>query len=138
MFSKDGTLISASAASKCGVECEAMQKDFLTGKLELAVCIVFDRAYRLKSKPNSTVIAHRVFFKDKVKIMKTKRKLQGRQFFFIGEDFSASVREISWRVTPHVKVKSNEGCRVSMVFDHLLFDGERYSVDNGNNFTEAE
>ena len=119
------------------VECEAMLKDLITDKLELADDIVFDRAHRLNSKPNSPVIARCVFFKDKVKILKAKRKLQGSQIF-IGEDFSARVKEIRRRLTPHLKVKRNEGCRVSIVFDHLLVDGKRYSVDNGNNLTEIK
>lgn len=120
-----------------GVDCEDMLRDLITDKLELADEIVFDRVHRLSSKPNSPVIARCAFFKDKVKILKAKRKLQGSNIF-IGEDFCARVRDIRRKLTPHLKAKRNEGCRVSMVFDHLLVDGKRFTVDDYNNLTEIK
>lgn len=120
-----------------GADCEDMLRDLITDKLELADEIVFDRVHRLSSKPNSPVIARCAFFKDKVKILKAKRKLQGSNIF-IGEDFCARVRDIRRKLTPHLKAKRNEGCRVSMVFDHLLVDGKRFTVDDYNNLTEIK
>ena len=114
-----------------------MRGDLITDKLELADDIVFDRAHCLNSKPNSPVTARCVFFKDKVEILKAKCKLQGSHIF-IGEDFSARVREIRRRLTPHLKVKWNEGCRVSIMFDRLLVDGKWYSVDDGNKLMEIK
>ena len=76
------------------------------------------------------------FFKDKVKILKAKRKLQCNSIF-IGEDFCARVRDIRRKLTPHLKAKRNEGCRVSMVFDHLLVDGKRFTVDDYNSDSAA-
>ena len=61
------------------------------------------------------MIARCSFFKDKVTILKAKRKLQGSNIF-IGEDFCVRVRDIRRKLTPHLKAKRNEGCRVSMVF----------------------
>ena len=58
-----------------GADCEDMLRDFITDKLELADEIVFDRVHRLSSKPNSPVTVRCAFFRDKVKILKAKRKL---------------------------------------------------------------
>jgi regulator of replication initiation timing len=123
--------------NETGVECEGMLTDLITDKLELPDNVEFDRVHRLGTKPNSPVIARCVFYKQKVKILKAKRKLQGTQIF-IGEDFSSRVREIRRRLTPHLKVKRNEGCRVSMVFDHLLVDGRRYSLDEEDHLVEMK
>ena len=95
---------------------------------------MFNFVHRLSSKPNSPVIARCAFFKDKVNILKDKRKLQGSNIS-IGEDFCARVRDIRRKLTPHLKAKRNEGCRVSMVFDHLLVDGKRFTVDDYNILT---
>ena len=78
-----------------------MLKDLKTDKLELTDDIVFDRFHRLNSKPNSPVIVRCVSFKDKVKRLKVKGKLQGSQIF-ISEDFSARVRKIRRRLTSHL------------------------------------
>ena len=37
-----------------------------------------------------------------------------------------------------MKAKRNEGCRVSMVFDHLLVVGKRFTVDDYDNLTEIK
>ena len=120
-----------------GANCEDMLRDLITDKLELADEIVFDRVHCLSSKTSSPVIARCAFIKDKVKILKAKRKLQGSNIF-IGEDFCARVRDIRRKLTPHLKAKRNEGCRVSMVFDHLLVDEKRFTVDDYNNLTEIK
>ena len=114
-----------------------MLRDLITDKLELADDVVFDHVHCLSSKPNSPVIARCAFSKDKVKILKVKLKLQGSNIF-IGEDFCARVRDIRRKLTPHLKAKRNKGCRVSMVFDHLLVDGKRFTVDDYNNLTEIK
>ena len=109
-----------------------MLRDLITDKLELADDVVFDHVHCLSSKPNSPVIARCAFSKDKVKILKVKLKLQGSNIF-IGEDFCARVRDIRRKLTPHLMSERDEGCRVSIVFDHLLVDrnlerGSRWTI----------
>ena len=108
-----------------GADCEDMLRD-LTDKLELADEIVFDRVHRLSSKPNSPVIARCAFFKDKVKILKAKRKLQGSNIF-IGEDFCARVRDRR-KPTLHLKAKRNDGCRWCLITYSLMERGSRWTI----------
>ena len=49
---------------------------------------------------------------------------------FIGEDICARVKDLWRKLIPHMKAKRNEGCRVSMVFDHLLVVGKRFTVED--------
>ena len=78
------------ADKETGEDCEGILRDLITDRLELADAIQSDRVHRLNAKPNSPVVARCTFFKDKVKILKAKRKLQQGTHVFIGEDFSCS------------------------------------------------
>ena len=118
--------------NETGEDCEATLKEIVVDKLELAGDIEFDRVHRLNSKSNSPVIARCTFFKDKVKILKAKGKLRGSQIF-IGEDFSPRVRELRRKLTPHLKKARDEKKKVTMVFDHLVIEGKRYTLDGDNN-----
>ena len=72
------------------------------------------------------------FFKDKVKILKAKRKLQGTNVF-IGEDFSSYVCDVRRRLVPHLKKARSENKKCMMVFDHLIVDGKKFTLDDGDN-----
>ena len=125
------------AEKETGEDCEAALKDLITDKLELADEIQFDRVHRLNAKPNSPVVARCTFFKDKLKILKAKTKLQGSDVF-IGEDFSSRVRVIRRKLVPHLKKVRSEGKRVTMVFDHIIIEGEKFTVDDTDNLKELK
>ena len=115
-----------------GEGCEGVLKDLITDRLELADDIQFDRVHRLNAMPNSPVVARCTFFKDKVKILKAQRKLQGTNVF-IGEDFSSHVRDVRRRLVPHLKKARSENKKCMMVFDHLIIDGKKFALDDGDN-----
>jgi hypothetical protein len=116
-------------------ECEGMLSDMLVDKMELAGDVQFDRVHRINSKPKSPVIARCTFFRDKDKILKAKSKLKGTQIF-VGEDFSLRVREMRRNLIPHLKKVRSEEKRATMIFDHLLIDGKRFRLDDGQNLRE--
>ena len=118
-----------------GEDCESMLKDMITDKLELVDDFQFDRVHRLNSKPNSPVIARCTFFKDKVKILKAKRKLRGSDVF-IGEDFSSGVRDLRRKLVPHLKKARSENKKATMVFDHLIIEGQKFTVDDQDRLKE--
>jgi hypothetical protein len=100
----------------------------LTDKLELSHEVQFDRVHRLSGKPDSPIIARCCFFKDKVRILKEKRRLKGSDIF-IGEDFSSLVRETRRKLSPFLKEAREKSQRAFMVFDHLVIDGKKYYLD---------
>jgi hypothetical protein len=83
-------------------DCEGKIQDLLTDKLDMGREIEFDRVHRLSAKPDSPIIVRCTSYKDKVRILKEKRKLKGSDIF-IGEDFSLRVREIRRGLSPHLK-----------------------------------
>jgi hypothetical protein len=99
--------------------------DLITDKLELAQDFQFDRVHRLSSKPDAPVIARCTFYKQKMDLLKAKRKL-----------FSLRVRDIRRKLTPHLKKARSDGKRAAMVFDHLLIDGKRYNVSSNDTLVE--
>ncbi|KAL8613595.1 hypothetical protein ACOMHN_022014 [Nucella lapillus] len=109
-------------------DCEHMLKDMLTDQLELSGDVQFDRGHRVNSKSNSPIIARCTFYKDKVKILKAKRKLKGTNVF-IGEDFSQRVRNIRKKLGPHLKAARDQEKRATMVYDHLLIDGKKFVLN---------
>ena len=123
------------AEKETGEDCEGILTDLITDRLELADDFQFDRVHRLNAKPNSPVVARCTFFKDKVKILKAKRKLQGTNVF-IGEDFSSRVRDVRRRLVPHLKKARSENKKCMMVFDHLIIDGKRFALNDGDNLKE--
>ena len=123
------------AEKETGEDCEGVLRDLITDRLELADDIQFDRAHRLSAKPNSPMVPRCTFFKDKVKILKAKRKLQGTNVF-IGEDFSSYVCDVRRRLVPHLKKARSENKKCIMVFDRLIIDGKKFALDDGDNLKE--
>ncbi len=48
------------------------------------------------------------------------------------------VREIRRKLSPHLKKKKSEGCRASMVYDHLIVDGKKFGLDKRDNLIELK
>eukprot|EP00745_Piridium_sociabile_P007047 TRINITY_DN14532_c0_g1_i1.p1 TRINITY_DN14532_c0_g1~~TRINITY_DN14532_c0_g1_i1.p1 ORF type:complete len:424 (+),score=72.50 TRINITY_DN14532_c0_g1_i1:185-1456(+) len=117
-------------------DCEGIIQDLLTDKLDITKEVEFDRVHRLNGKSDSPIIARCCFYKDKINILKEKRKLRGSNTF-IGEDFSFRVREISRKLSPHLKLARNNDQRAFMVFDHLVIDGKKLYVDDHDRLTES-
>ena len=97
----------------------------------------FDRVHCINSKTDSPVIARCVFYKQKVSVLKAKGKLRGTNVF-IGEDFSSRVREVRKRLTPHLKKARSDGKRATMVFDHLVIDQKKFTVDPEDRLVEVK
>ena len=121
--------------NETNVDCEDNVRKLITDKLELKKSIDFDRVHRISSKPDSPIIACCSSYKDKVLILKAKRKLKDSNVF-IGEDFSGRVREIRKKLSPHLKSAKRDGKRASMIFDHLIVDGKRYFLGDQGNLVE--
>eukprot|EP00745_Piridium_sociabile_P010281 TRINITY_DN17167_c0_g1_i2.p1 TRINITY_DN17167_c0_g1~~TRINITY_DN17167_c0_g1_i2.p1 ORF type:complete len:326 (-),score=71.93 TRINITY_DN17167_c0_g1_i2:584-1561(-) len=118
-------------------DCEGMLQDLFTDKLDMTRDVELDRVHRLSSKPDSPVIACCTFYRQKVTILKQKKKLKGSDVF-IGEDFSKGVRDIRRRLAPHLKKARQDGKRATMIFNHLLIDGQKYSVDSRENLVQLK
>jgi regulator of replication initiation timing len=116
-------------------DCEGLVQDLLTDKLDITRDVEFDRVHRLSSRPDSPVIARCVFYKQKVTILKAKGKLRGTDVL-IGEDFTKGVRDIRRKLAPHLKKARQDGKRATMVFNHLLIDGGKFSVDASDRLVE--
>ena len=123
------------ADKETGEDCEGVLRDLITDRLELADDIQFDRAHRLNSKPNSPVVARCTFFKDKMKILNAKRKLQGTNVF-IGEDSSSHICDVRRRLVPHLKKARSENKKCIIVFDHLIIDGKKFALGDRDNLKE--
>ena len=63
-----------------------------------------------------------------VKILKAKTELQGSDVF-IWEFFSSYVRGIRRKFVPHLKKARIAGKRATMVFDHIIIEGKKFTVD---------
>ena len=109
-------------------ELEGKIQGLLNDKLDMTKKVQFDRVHRLGGKPDSPVIACCSSYKEKVKILKEKKKLKGSTIF-IGEDFSTRVREIRRKLSPHLKAARDLGKKCVMIFDHLLVDGKKFFLD---------
>ena len=115
-------------ANETWQECEDEVRGMISGKLEFSDEVKFDRVHRVSSKPNSPIVARCTFFKDKDRILRSKQKLKGTKIF-IGEDFSARVREMRRKLVPHLKEARNQNKRAAMVYDHLVIDGQKFGLD---------
>lgn len=114
-------------------DCEGMVQDLLTDRLEMSQDVQFDRVHRLNGKANSPIVARCTFYKDKVSVLKAKKKLQGTQIS-IGEDYTARVRDTRKKLAPYLKKAKGEGKRAAMVFDHLIINGQKFCLnDKGDN-----
>ena len=107
-----------------------------TDELELSEAIQFDRVHRLNAKPYPPIVARCTFYKDKEKIMKEKWKLKGSSVF-IGDDFSAKVREVKRKLLPHSRAAKDQKKRATMVFDHLLIKGRKFVLDSEDKLREV-
>ena len=69
--------------------------------------------------------------------MKAKTKLKGSNVF-ISEDFSLRVREIRKKLLPHLKAAKDEKKKAAMVYDHLLINGKKFILNEGDNLQQKE
>ena len=106
-------------------DCEERLRDLITDQMELANDVEFDRVHRVGSKPDSPIIAKCTFYKDKVAILKAKKKLKGSNIF-VGEDFSQGVREVRRKLSTFKKNLKGQDKHVSIVYDHLVVDGKSF------------
>eukprot|EP00745_Piridium_sociabile_P011465 TRINITY_DN18194_c0_g1_i6.p1 TRINITY_DN18194_c0_g1~~TRINITY_DN18194_c0_g1_i6.p1 ORF type:complete len:347 (-),score=54.72 TRINITY_DN18194_c0_g1_i6:40-990(-) len=116
-------------------DCEDLVQEMITDKLEFHDNVQFDRVHRVSSKPNSPIVARCTFFKDKDRMLRSKQKLKGSNIF-VGEDFSVRVREIRKKLVPHFKSARNQNKKVSMVYDHLVVEGQKYGLDGDDNLIQ--
>eukprot|EP00745_Piridium_sociabile_P008280 TRINITY_DN15544_c0_g1_i7.p1 TRINITY_DN15544_c0_g1~~TRINITY_DN15544_c0_g1_i7.p1 ORF type:complete len:407 (+),score=79.65 TRINITY_DN15544_c0_g1_i7:186-1223(+) len=123
--------------NETSADCEGVLRDLILDKLDLSVDIEFDRVHRLSARQDSPIIARCVFYKHKVNILKAKRNLKGSNVF-IGEDFSKGVREVRRRLTPHLKKARQDGSRATMIYNYLLVDGKKYTVDSEERLVEVK
>ena len=117
--------------------CEKEIKQIVKDKLILTENVEFDRVHRLNDKPDSPVIACCSNYKDKVKILKSKRKLKGSNVF-IGEDFSFRVREIRRKLSVHLNKARTSGKKAVLVFDHLYIENKKYYLDSHDQLVECK
>ena len=106
-------------------ECQRNLKDMITNKLDIHADFSFDRVHRLNAKKDSPIIARCTFYKDKIAILKAKRKLKDTNVF-VGEDFSQRVRSIRKKLSPHLKTAKEQGKRATMIYDHLIIEGKKF------------
>jgi FtsZ-binding cell division protein ZapB len=117
-------------------ELELKVKDLFTDQLEFSDTIEMDRVHRLGYKANAPIIACCTFHKDKVSVMKAKRKLIGSDVF-IGEDFSRGVRDKRKKLSVFLKDIKKEDKSAKMVYDHLIVGGKKYFLsDDGEGLVE--
>ena len=116
-------------------DCEELVREMITDKLEFAEDVQFDRLHRINGRPDSPIIGRCTFYKDKERLLRARRKLQGSQVF-IGEDFSLRVREIRKKLVPHLKTAKKESKKVSMVYDHLVIEGKKYCLGEDDDLKE--
>jgi hypothetical protein len=116
---------------------ELRLRDVFTDKMDIMDHIEFDRVHRLGNKVSAPVIARLTYYKDKIKLLRAKKKLMGSDIF-IGEDFSRGVREIRKRLSQFLKAKKEAGQNVKMVFDHLVVEGEKFFLaDDGESLVKG-
>ena len=112
-------------------------QDLLTDTLEMAEDVSFDRIHRLGPGKKSPIIARCTFFKQKISILKAKSKLKDNDSgVSISEDYTQRVRDVRKKLIPHLKSAKEEGKRATLVFDHLLIEGIKYELGEGDYLTE--
>lgn len=118
--------------------CEQKVKELLTTKMALPDDIKFERVHRVGNKPTSPVIACCSSYRDKVAILKAKKELKGSNVF-VGEDFSAGVRETRKALSKLMKEQKEQGKVATMVFDHLFVNGEKmYLSQDGKSLVKRD
>ena len=103
-------------------------KDILRQNLELTDNIEFDRAHRVGTKSEAPIIVKCTFYKDKLKILRNKNKLEGTQMY-VKEDFPANVRHIRKILGALTKTHRDRGERVKVVYDHVYIDNKKYVLN---------
>ena len=103
-------------------------KDILRQNLELTDNIEFDRAHRVGTKSEAPIIVKCTFYKDKLKILRNKSKLEGTQMY-VKEDFPVNVRHIRKILGTLTKTHRDRGERVKVVYDHVYIDNKKYVLN---------
>lgn len=102
--------------------------DFLSTRLGVGGVILAD-AHPLGTSPNSPLLLKCVKHKDKVEIMKAKRKLKGTEIK-IKEDLPPKVREIRSKLWLEMQELKKVGHKVRMRNDHLIVNEKRMYLDD--------
>ena len=117
-------------------KCEEILNNVCKNDLRLTEEIPFDRVHRLSNKADSPIIARCTFYRDKVKILRAKKFLQGTDIF-VGEDYPVSVREIRKKINQLVKDNRQRKEKVRMVYDHVYIENKKYFLsDDGSSLVE--
>ena len=117
-------------------KCEELLNNVCKNDLRLREEIPFDRVHRLSNKADAPIIAKCTFYRDKVKILKSKKLLQGTNIF-VGEDYPVSVREIRKKINQLVKDNRQRKEKVRMVYDHVYIENKKYFLsDDGSCLVE--
>lgn len=114
-------------------DCEEMVQRTVREKMNLSEDIDIERAHRLRTSAQpQPIIVKFSSYKAKTKILNAKKSLQGSNIH-ISEDFTPRVRNIRKSLNSFLKDARQQGQRASLVYDHLLIDGQRYDLDESNN-----
>ena len=103
-------------------------KALLREKLEINETIDFDRVHRVGNKTDAPLIARCTLYKDKLKILRSRNKLEGTTMY-IKEDFPARVRYIRKMIGDLVKTNRDRGERVKIVYDHVYIENKKYILN---------
>lgn len=116
--------------------CERKVNDILTEGLGLRE-VQFDRAHRTSNKPNAPIVVRCTFYKDKLAILRAKKNLGSGSDVSISEDFSQRVRDIRKALIPHLKDAKKAKKNAFLVFDHLIIDNTKFTVDENSRLIEV-
>ena len=111
--------------------CETVLKNLFTDNLDIDDDVQIDRAHRVGASDDAPIIAKFTFYKDKERILKTKKKLDGSDIF-IGEDYSRGVRAIRKTLSKMKKEmkQQNKDRKIHLVYDHMYVDGVKMYLSN--------
>ena len=111
--------------------CETVLKTLLSDNLDIDDDVQIDRAHRVGSSDDAPIIAKFTFYKDKERILKAKKKLDGTDIF-IGEDYSRGVRAIRKTLSKIKKEmkQRNKDRKIHLVYDHMYVDGVKMYLSN--------
>lgn len=78
------------------------------------------------------MIARCTFYKDKIKVLKNKSKLEGTGFY-VKEDFPTGVRDVRRKLNELVKENRERGEKVKLVYDHVYIENKKYGLNQNQN-----